>query len=151
MIKAPGVLLRITRSLIPHARQLRFPILLINCYLPCLSFAHCVLYSYHFSLVIGMMLRLVGLKECGLGTHILVLGWPLSEVVTRFGAEEDLFQSSPPHKSGMPSWSGDREHYTTPTPSPGTGLSSFLKTEIVSILGIIFKPHSQSCEISTML
>ena len=58
-----------------------------------------------------MLLRLVGLKECGLGTQSLGLGWPLSEVGTRVGAEEDLFQSSPPHKSGMPSWYGDREHY----------------------------------------
>ena len=66
-----------------------------------------MLYSYHSYLFIGMHIRLVGLKEYGLGTQILGLGWPLSEVRTQVGAEEDLLQYSPPHKSVMPSWSGD--------------------------------------------
>ena len=34
-----------------------------------------------------MLIRLIGLNECGLGTHSLGLGWPLSEVGTRVGAE----------------------------------------------------------------
>ena len=55
-----------------------------------------------------MLLRLVGLKECGLGTQSLGLGWTLSEVGTRVVTEEDLFHPSPPHKLGMPSWSGDQ-------------------------------------------
>ena len=38
-----------------------------------------------------MLLRLVGLKECGLGTRSLGLGWPLSEVGTQVG--ELLYQS----------------------------------------------------------
>ena len=36
----------------------------------------------HSPLAIGMLLRLVGLKECGLGTQSLGLDWPLSEVGT---------------------------------------------------------------------
>ena len=70
-----------------------------------------MLYSYHSSLVIGMLLRLVGLKECGLGTCIIGLGSPMSKIGTCIGAL--LFQSSPPHKLGIPSWSGDQEKYTT--------------------------------------
>ena len=43
-----------------------------------------VAYVYvHSYLVIGMLLCLVGLKECGLGTQSLGLDWPLSEVGTR--------------------------------------------------------------------
>ena len=34
-------------------------------------------------------------------------GWDL------VGPEEDPFWPTPPHKSGMPSWSGDLEHCTT--------------------------------------
>ena len=60
-----------------------------------------------------MLLRLVELKEYVLENQILGLGWTLYEVGTRVGAEEDLFQYSPPHKLGIPSWSGDRERYTT--------------------------------------
>ena len=59
-----------------------------------------------------MLLLLVGLKECGLETQSLGLGWPLSEVETRVGAEDDLFQSSQLNKLGMPSWHIDPEHYT---------------------------------------
>ena len=76
---------------------------------PCLSFACCLMYSYHSSLVIGMMLCFVRLKYCGLDTRILGLGWPLSKVGTRVGAL--LFQSSPPHNLEIPLWSGDWEHY----------------------------------------
>ena len=79
----------------------------------CLSFASSLLYLYHLSLVIGILLRLVRRKEYGLGAHSLGLDCPLSEVGTQVGAEEDLFQSSPSHKSGMPSGSGEQEHYTT--------------------------------------
>ena len=87
--------------------------MLINWGSPCLYFACCLLYSYHSSIVVGMLIRLILFKECWLGTQSLGLGWTLSKVGTRVGSEEDLLQSSPPHKSGMPSWSGDREHYTT--------------------------------------
>ena len=37
------------------------------------------------------------------------MGWPLSKVGNRVGAL--LFQYSPPHNSGVPSWSGDPEYY----------------------------------------
>ena len=66
----------------------------------------------HFSLVIGELLRLIGLKECGLVTQSLELGWPLSEFGTRVRAREDLFHISSPHKSGMPYCSVYREQYT---------------------------------------
>ena len=52
------------------------------------------MYSFHSFLIIGMLLRLVGLKECGLGTHSLGLDWPLSEVGT--GLEQQIC-SSPHH------------------------------------------------------
>ena len=52
-------------------------------------------YSYHSSLAIGTLLHLVGLKECGLGTQSLGMGWTMSDVGTRVGAEVYLFQSSP--------------------------------------------------------
>ena len=112
-VKSPSVLLRRTRSLVPHVRQLRVPIMLINWSPPCRSFACCLLYLYNSSLVIGILLRLVGIKECGLHTQSLGLGWPLAEVGTWVGSEEGLFHHSPPHTSGMPSRSEDREHYTT--------------------------------------
>ena len=105
MVKYPGILLRTTRSFVPHARQLKSPILLFNWCPPCLSFTCFLLYSYHSSLVIGILLSLVVLKECGLSTRSLGMGWPLSKVGTPVGVEEDLFQSSPTHKSGTPSWS----------------------------------------------
>ena len=54
------------------------------------------------------MLRLVGLKECGLGAQSLGLGWPLSEVGNRVIAEEDMFHPSSPHNSGMSYCSGDQ-------------------------------------------
>ena len=101
----------------PTCEETEIPILLINFCFLCLSFARCLLYSHHLSLVIGMLLCLVGLKECWLGSRSLGLGWPLSKVGTQFGAI--LFQSSPPHNSGMPSWSGDREHYTTKLANEG--------------------------------
>ena len=63
-------------------------------------------YLYHLSLVIGMLLRLVGLKECGLVTRSLGLDWPLSEVKTRVGAL--LLQSSTPHNPDIPSWCRDQ-------------------------------------------
>ena len=58
-----------------------------------------------------MQLSLVGPKEFGLVTQSIGLGWPLFEVGARVGAKEDLFQSSPPHKLGIASWSRDRQHY----------------------------------------
>ena len=39
--------------------------------------------SVHSSLVIGVLFRIFGLKEFGLGTQSLGLEWPLSEVGTR--------------------------------------------------------------------
>ena len=48
--------------------------------------------SVHSSLVIGMLIRPVRLKECGLGTQSLGLYWPLSEVGTRL---EQQICSSP--------------------------------------------------------
>ena len=113
MVKFLGGLLIRTRSLVPHVRQLKYPILLINWCPPCLSFACFLLYLYHSSLVSGMLICIVGLKEYGLVTQSLRLGWPLPEVVTQVGAEEDLFHPSPLHKLGMPSWSEGQEHYTT--------------------------------------
>ena len=98
MVKYTGVLLRRTRSLVPHSRQLRVTILLISWRPLILSLACCMLYSYHSYLVIGMLLCLVRLKEYVFDTQSLGLGWPLSEVGTRVGAEEDLFHPSPPHK-----------------------------------------------------
>ena len=50
--------------------------------------------SVHLSLVIGMLLRLVGPKECRFGTHSLGLDWPLSEVGT--GLEQQI--CSIPHR-----------------------------------------------------
>ena len=50
--------------------------------------------SVHSSLVIGMLLRLVGIKECGLGTWSLGLDRPLSEVGT--GLDQQIC-SSPHH------------------------------------------------------
>ena len=50
--------------------------------------------SVHSSLVIGMLLSLVRLKECGLGTQILGLDRPLSEVGT--GVEQHIYSS--PHR-----------------------------------------------------
>ena len=85
MVKSPGVLLRRTRYLVPHARQLRIPILLINWSPLCLSFACCLFYLYHSSLVIGMLICIVGLKYYGLGTQTLALGWPLAKVGTWVG------------------------------------------------------------------
>ena len=82
----------------------------MNWCLTSLSFARCLLYLYHSSLVIGMLLRLVGIKECALGTQSLGMVCPLSDVGTRVGAL--LSQSSPPHNSGMPFWSGDRNTHT---------------------------------------
>ena len=61
----------------------------------------CMLYLYHFSLVIGVLLHLVGLKEHGLGTRSIGLGWPLSKVGNLVGRL--LLQSSLPHNLGMPS------------------------------------------------
>ena len=65
---------------------------------PCLSFVRLVpvviaYVSVHSSLVVenSGLLRLVGLKEYGLGTQSLGLDWPLSEVGT-----------PSPHNSGMP-------------------------------------------------
>ena len=105
MVKSTGVLLKTTRSLVPHARQTGVPIILINWSLLCMYFAQCLFYSYYSSLVIVMLLRLIGLKECRLGTQSLGLGWTLSKVGTRVGSEDDLLHPSPPHKLGMPSWS----------------------------------------------
>ena len=105
MVKYLGVLLRRTR-------QLRVPIMFINWWPSSTSFARCMLYLYHSYLVIGMLLRLIGLKECGLVTQSLELGWPLSEFGTRVRAREDLFHISSPHKSGMPYCSVYREQYT---------------------------------------
>ena len=51
------------------------PIILINCCPTCLSFARCPLYSYHLSLGIGKLPRLVGIKQCVLGTRVLGVGW----------------------------------------------------------------------------
>ena len=48
----------------------------------------------HFPLVIGMLLRLAGLKECRLGTQCLGLDWPLSEVGT--GLDQQI--CSIPHR-----------------------------------------------------
>ena len=76
-----------------------------------MSFNSSLLYLYYSSPVIGMLLCLVGIKECGFGTQSLGLRWPLSTVGTRVVAL--LLQSSPPHNSVMPSWSWDQEHYTT--------------------------------------
>ena len=50
--------------------------------------------SVHLSLVIDMLLRLAGLKECELETQSLGLDWPLSEVGT--GWEQHIFYS--PHR-----------------------------------------------------
>ena len=50
--------------------------------------------SVHFSLVVGMLLRLVGIKECRLGTQSLGLDWLLSEV----GTELDQQICSSPHR-----------------------------------------------------
>ena len=50
--------------------------------------------SDHLSLVIGMLLLIVGLKECGLGTQSLGMDWPLSEVGT--GLEQQICSS--PHR-----------------------------------------------------
>ena len=63
-------------------------------------------YSYHLSLVIVMLLHLVGLKEYGLGTWIIGLGWPLSDLGKPVGRL--LFQSSQPHISGMKYWYRDQ-------------------------------------------
>ena len=52
--------------------------------------------SVHSYLVIGMLLRIVGLKECELGTQSLGLYWPLSEVGTGF--EQQIY--SIPHRYG---------------------------------------------------
>ena len=49
--------------------------------------------SVHLSLVVGMLLRLVGIKECRLGTQSLGLDWALSEVGN--GLEQNT--SSSPH------------------------------------------------------
>ena len=62
MIKSLVFLLRITRSLVPHTRHLKVPILLINWCPLCLSFARCLFYLYHSSLVIGVLLSIIGLK-----------------------------------------------------------------------------------------
>ena len=71
------------------------PLVKINWCLPCLPFARCLLYSFHLSLIIGMLPRFVGLKECGLGTQSLGLGWPLSEVGT--GLDQKRTCSIPHH------------------------------------------------------
>ena len=97
----------------PTCEATESPVLLINWCPLCMYFSCCMLYSYHLYLVLGMLLRLVGLKECGLGTQSLGMGWPLSEVGTQVGLGEDLLQSSTLHKSGMASWYRYREHYTT--------------------------------------
>ena len=98
MVKSTGFLLRRTRYLVPNARQMRLPIMLINWCPPCLSFARCLFYSYQSSLVIGILLCLVWIKECGFSTHSLGLGWPLYEVGIWVGSEVGLFHPLPPHK-----------------------------------------------------
>ena len=86
-----------------QVRQLKF--LPVDWIGSCVSaFALFLLYLYHSSLVVGILLCLVGLKECASGNRILGPVWPLSEVLTRVGTL--LFQSSPPHNLDMPSVSG---------------------------------------------
>ena len=57
--------------------------------------ARCLLYLFHLSLVIFMLICLNGLKECGLDTKIIGIGYPLSEVGT--GLEKKMTCSSPHH------------------------------------------------------
>ena len=115
MVVSTGVLLRRPSSLVPHMRQLRVSILLINwCPRVCPSLVF-LLYLYHSSLVIEILIFLVGLKDCRLRNQSLGMGWTLSKVVTPVVSEEELLHPSPPHKLGMPSWSGYQEHYTTQT------------------------------------
>ena len=94
MVKRQGVL--VMDNYVPftqHTRQLKVTLVKINCYPPCLSLALCLLYSFHSSLVIGMLLCLVGLKECRLVNQRLGMSWPLSDVGS--GLEQKRALSSP--------------------------------------------------------
>ena len=70
------------KKLVPHVYVLR-------------SFPDAVAYvSVHSSLVIGVLLRISGLKECGLGTQSLDLDWTLPKV--GIGLEQHI--CSIPHR-----------------------------------------------------
>ena len=70
---------RRTRYLVINTKGNRNSHQLRNWCILCLAFFHCMFYFFHSSLVIGMLLCLVGHKECGLVTQCLGPGWPLSE------------------------------------------------------------------------
>ena len=65
-----------------------------------------------------MLLRIVGLKECGLGTHSLGLDWPLTEVGTVL---EQKICSSPHHliiRACLPGPETENTHTHTHTHTP---------------------------------
>ena len=110
MVKSQCVLSR--KNQVPHVKSeaTESPIVRLNWCPVCLSFDFCLSYSYHSSLVIGMLLRLFGIKECAPGTRSIGPVWPLSEVGT--WVRSLLLKLLPPHNTDKPSRYGYQNTHT---------------------------------------